>query len=125
LGLLLLASVDVPAAPAAAPKRVLVLHSYGQDFVSYSDLPPAFRDELTQRLGEPMDLVLQVANRYVREFEETWVRGGAPAGEVLVGSADVQSLADMGNSYAIVQSMKSLPVGKDDFLRVIAAIVLS
>jgi Mannosylglycerate hydrolase MGH1-like glycoside hydrolase domain len=49
-----------------------------------------------------------VANRYVREFEDKWVRGGGPAGEALIGSADVQSLADMGNSYDIVKRMRSL-----------------
>ena len=65
-----------------------------------------------------------VANRYVREFEDKWVRGGVPAGETLVGSADVQSLADMGNSYDIVTRMRPLPFGRDEILLVIGAIVL-
>ena len=50
-------AIDVLAAPAGAPKRVLVLQSYGQDFAPYSDLSGAFRDELTQRLGKPVDIV--------------------------------------------------------------------
>ena len=57
VGLVLLTGFDVLAQPAAASKRVLLLHSYGQDFAPYSDLSLAFRDELTQKLGEPVDLV--------------------------------------------------------------------
>lgn len=49
--------MDLLAATATEPKRVLLLHSYGQDFAPYSDLAPTFRDELTQRLGEPVDLI--------------------------------------------------------------------
>jgi hypothetical protein len=62
-GLLLLASAVVQAAPDVAPKRVLLLHSYGQDFAPYSDLAPNFRDELTRRLGDPVDLVDLAARR--------------------------------------------------------------
>ena len=39
-----------------------------------------------------------LAERYVREFDDKWLRGGAPADEAFVGSADIQSLADLGNS---------------------------
>jgi hypothetical protein len=35
-----------------------------------------------------------LAQRYVREFDQKWLRGGAPADEPLVGSGDIQSLAD-------------------------------
>jgi hypothetical protein len=51
-----------------------------------------------------------LAQRYVREFDAKWLRGGAPPGEPLVGSADIQSLADLANSYAIVRSMHATPV---------------
>jgi hypothetical protein len=40
-----------------------------------------------------------LAERYVREFDAKWLRGGAPAGEPLVGSSDIQSLADLNNSF--------------------------
>lgn len=48
--------------------------------------------------------------RYVREFRDKWLRGGAPPGEPLVGSGDIQSLADLGNSYAIAEQMRFAPV---------------
>jgi hypothetical protein len=55
----------------------------------------------------------ELAQRYVREFEDKWLRGGAPAGEQLVGSGDIQSLADLGNSFEIVKNMKPVPFGRD------------
>jgi len=50
-----------------------------------------------------------LAQRYVREFDDKWLRGGAPTGEPLVGSADIQSLADLGNSFEIIQGMSAVP----------------
>jgi hypothetical protein len=54
-----------------------------------------------------------LAQRYVREFDQKWLRGGAPADERLMGSADIQSLADMGNSFEIIKGMRLVPFGKD------------
>ena len=62
-----------------------------------------------------------LAQRYAREFEQKWLRGGAPAGEALVGSADVQSLADMNGSLSIVQGMRMMPFGRDTLLQVVIA----
>jgi hypothetical protein len=50
-----------------------------------------------------------LAQRYVREFDDKWLRGGAPAGEPLVGSGDIQSLADLGNAYEVVKGMRFVP----------------
>jgi hypothetical protein len=50
-----------------------------------------------------------LAQRYVREFDRKWLRGGAAADEPLIGSADIQSLADLGNSYTMVQEMRLVP----------------
>ena len=62
-----------------------------------------------------------LAERYAREFDAKWVRGGAPADEPLVGSADIQSLADMGNSFSVVQNMRIVPIKRDDILRLVGA----
>lgn len=71
----------------------------------------------------------RLAGRYVREFEEKWIHGNAPGGapkdeapqETLLGSADIQSLADLGNSYAVVQEMRFVPFGMKDAVRLAAA----
>ncbi len=65
-----------------------------------------------------------LAHRYVREFDVKWLRGGAPAGEPLVGSGDVQSLADLANSFEVVRTMRVAPVAMQDMLGLaIAALV--
>lgn len=51
-----------------------------------------------------------LAYRYAREFDQKWLRGGALPDDSLIGSADIQSLADMGGSYDVVKEMKLSPV---------------
>jgi hypothetical protein len=62
-----------------------------------------------------------LAERYVREFEHKWLHGGAAAGEPLVGSPDIQSLADLGNSYSVVASMRPVPFGKETVVQLLTA----
>jgi hypothetical protein len=49
-----------------------------------------------------------LASRYVQTFEHKWVQGGA-GDEPLLGTSDIQSLADLGNSYAVVRDMRLVP----------------
>ncbi|MGH8632681.1 MAG: hypothetical protein ACRET7_00965 [Burkholderiales bacterium] len=62
-----------------------------------------------------------LGERYVREFDTKWLRGGASADEPLVGSADIQSLADLGNSFEVIRGMRLAPVTKDAILQLAAA----
>ena len=57
----------------------------------------------------------------MREFDAKWLRGGAPADEPLIGSADIQSLADLGNSYQVVREMRIVPLKRDDVIRLVGA----
>ncbi len=50
-----------------------------------------------------------LAKRYTDEFDHKWLRGGAPAGAPLIGSADIQSLADLGNSFEVIKDMRLAP----------------
>jgi hypothetical protein len=61
------------------------------------------------------------AERYVREFDAKWLRGGAAADEPLVGSGDLQSLADLANSFEVVRTMRVIPVTKESVLYLAAA----
>lgn len=65
-----------------------------------------------------------LAQRYVREFDGKWLRGGAPADEALIGSGDIQSLADLGNSYEVVRSMRIAPVTRDSMVSLAVATLL-
>ena len=54
-----------------------------------------------------------LAQRYVREFDAKWVRGARDPDEPLVGSADIQSLADLGNSFEVIKTMRIAPFSKE------------
>jgi hypothetical protein len=62
-----------------------------------------------------------LAQRYVASFEQKWVRSDPAPSEELLGAADVQSLADLGNSYALVREMRSIPFGLENVSRLAAA----
>lgn len=65
-----------------------------------------------------------LASRYSNEFQRKWVEGHERADEPLLGSADIQSLADLGNSYSAIRETRLLPVGIGDVvtLAVISAL---
>jgi hypothetical protein len=65
-----------------------------------------------------------LAERYVRDFDGKWLRGRAPAGEPLLGSADIQSLADMGNSFTVVRAMRLAPISRDALLELSACVLV-
>ena len=56
------------------------------------------------------------AQRYVREFDHKWLHPQTPAAEGLLGSPDIQSLADLANSFDVVQQLRLLPT-RDTILR--------
>jgi hypothetical protein len=58
-----------------------------------------------------------LASRYVQGFDEKWVRQTASSQEELLGSGDIQSLADLGNSYGVVKEMRLTPFGLKDVMR--------
>jgi hypothetical protein len=60
-----------------------------------------------------------LASRYVNAFDLKWVRGGADNHEQLIGSGDIQSLADLANSFQVVRDIRSFPFDKDTVIQVI------
>ncbi|MGB3427660.1 MAG: hypothetical protein WBA53_05735 [Burkholderiaceae bacterium] len=50
------------------------------------------------------------AARYVQDFDHKWL-GGRPADEPLLGTPDIQSLADLHNSAEAVRTMRVVPFG--------------
>jgi hypothetical protein len=55
---------------------------------------------------------MELAADYVNDFDKKWVRVDAPAQEPLLGTADLQSLADLNNSMNVVSNMRWIPVSK-------------
>jgi hypothetical protein len=65
-----------------------------------------------------------LAARYVREFDDKWLRSRASANEPLVGSADIQSLADLATSFEVVRRMQIAPITRDALVRLVVATLL-
>jgi len=63
------------------------------------------------------------ASEYVREFREKWIKDAAVQ-ETPLGSGDIQSLADIGNSYQVVREMNLLPITKRSVTQFVGFIVL-
>lgn len=63
----------------------------------------------------------KLAQRYVEAFDQKWVRNDRVPADELLGAADIQSLADLGNSYSLVRDMRSFPFGLEDVSRLAIA----
>jgi hypothetical protein len=62
-----------------------------------------------------------LANQYTQAFERKWIRKEDAKSEQLLGSGDIQSLADLGNSFAFVRSMRAFPIDRNGILPLIVA----
>jgi hypothetical protein len=60
------------------------------------------------------------ASSYVEAFEKKWVIRDPSANDELLGTGDIQSLADLGNSYALVRDMRPVPFDMQDIVRLAA-----
>ena len=65
----------------------------------------------------------RLAQRYVREFDQKWLRGSDP-GEPLIGSADIQSLADLNNSFEVVREVRFAPFTKQTVVQLAVVTLL-
>jgi hypothetical protein len=63
-----------------------------------------------------------LAEEYVMDFDQKWLRKKVND-EQLLGSGDIQSLADLGNSYAVVGDMRAVPFSTEDVLWLVVASV--
>lgn len=64
-----------------------------------------------------------LAQEYVREFDDKWIRQGADE-EKLLGSPDLQSLADLANSFNVIREMKLFPIDHKMVMQLIITLLL-
>jgi hypothetical protein len=57
-----------------------------------------------------------LGSEYTQDFHQKWVDRRETTEEVLLGSGDIQSLADLDNSFDIIQKMRILPIQPIDFI---------
>jgi len=62
----------------------------------------------------------KLASTYVTAFESKWIRGEANDAELL-GTGDIQSLSDLGQSYSVIREMNVVPFGLQDITRLALA----
>jgi hypothetical protein len=60
----------------------------------------------------------------MREFDRRWLRSADRNGQTLLGSGDIQSLADIGTAFDVINEMKAFPFGRDALVRLLAAILV-
>jgi hypothetical protein len=64
-----------------------------------------------------------VANRYVTEFRKKWIDAGKTS-DLLLGSSDIQSLADLSNSFSVSSHMRVIPLDRNIILFILIFIAL-
>ena len=69
-----------------------------------------FTDKLWAGRTNGVGLYMGLAARYVKDFEAKWTRDSPPQ-EPLLGTPDLQSLADLGNAISVVKGMRWITVG--------------
>jgi hypothetical protein len=62
-----------------------------------------------------------LAADYVRQFDRQWLRNGNQETTPPLGSADIQSLADLDHAYAVIREMKALPFSRDMLVQLLWA----
>lgn len=65
-----------------------------------------------------------LSTTYSGLFHKKWIQRQSPETEALLGTGDIQSLADLGNSYGFVDKMKPIPIEPITVLHLIVASLL-
>jgi hypothetical protein len=68
-----------------------------------------FANKLRQAKWSGLAIYGSLVSRYVEGFDDKWIGNKNPAGEQLLGTSDIQSLADITNSHAVISQMKLFP----------------
>lgn len=65
-----------------------------------------------------------LATAYTGSFHHKWIEENNSDPESLLGTSDIQSLADLGNSYAFIERMKPIPIDPKALIQIIFISVL-
>jgi hypothetical protein len=65
-----------------------------------------------------------LANEYTSAFNRKWITGPRAPGDELLGTGDIQSLADLGNSFGYIEKMNALPMGPRTPIHLVLASLL-
>jgi hypothetical protein len=87
-------------------------------------LPPllAFTGKLLEAKRTGLFEYGAFAHEFTSGFDAKWIKQKCP--ENLLGTPDISSLADLGNAYEVVRSMRIVLIGKDTLITFVAAPLL-
>jgi hypothetical protein len=94
------------------------------DIVLFLGPPCFFAFKLTECRERGLRDYTVLAARYVEDFERKWLDDRSQSQEPLLGTADLQSLADLGNSIGVVRNMRLAPVSIRLLAIILAAALL-
>ena len=85
-----------------------------------------FSGKLAQAKRSGLRELSILASRYVVEFRAKWIEEDSARnqGETLIGSADIQSLADLANSYQVAREMSVVPFDRATIIRLAVTLAL-
>jgi hypothetical protein len=84
----------------------------------------AFTTRMQEAKHHALEEYGRLGQRYASEFGSKWLRGTRPGGEPLLGSADVQSLADLRNGFLVVKDMHWTPFDHSDVVTLVACVLV-
>ncbi len=132
--------------PSASPACAVLSASYAEQII-YAGVPPAafavsFTGAVlgtTLLLTAPLFFFLPklidakqralleygtLAAMYTRAFAAKWLPTDPPPDEPLLGTPDLQSLADLGGSFDLIRQMTIVPIAKSQLLLLAASAAL-
>ena len=83
-----------------------------------------FTPQLRVARRKGMEEYGNLGQQYAREFNRKWIRGGRLADETPLGSADIQSLADLRNGYLVVEGIRLTPFSIRDVISLAVIMLL-
>jgi hypothetical protein len=63
------------------------------------------------------------ASSYVLDFDQKWLQGKA-SDEPALGTGDIQSLADLGNSFSAARAMRPVPIATDEIVLLVLVTIV-
>jgi hypothetical protein len=65
-----------------------------------------------------------LSSKYVDYFRAKWIKHNTKEDEPLLGTPDIQSLADLGNAFKTVSEIRLFPFGTQTVARLLGVLIL-
>jgi hypothetical protein len=81
-----------------------------------------FAPKLNSAKRQGLRIYGRLASDYVSGFAQKWTNGGVSRDEPLLGSSDIQSLADLDGSFSIIREARLVPFSRDTVVRIVVVV---